>query len=297
MLPTSLALFVAASIGAAQPNPGTPAPAPEKPAAPADAQPEKKDDALKPISATPESAPVSKPVTLPNGTIIEDVLIGTGVEAKSNSAVYANYTGTLKSNGEIFDSSVGKKPVAFPLWGVIPGWREGIPGMKVGGKRKLTIPAAAAYGAREIKDQSGKVIIPANSDLVFEVELLAVLVVEDVTEGTGEVVQPRATVKAHYRGTRRGDGVEFDASRKHGSNPLEFSLAPGRHNSVIQGWNFGLPGMKVGGKRKLTIPWQMAYGEQGSGEMIPPKTDLVFEIECVAVENPTPPPAAPAPTK
>lgn len=101
-----------------------------------------------------------------------DITVGTGAEAVSGKKVTVNYTGTLKSDGSKFDSSYDRNaPFSFNLGGgqVIKGWDQGVVGMKVGGKRKLIIPAALAYG-----EQSPSPKIPANSDLVFEIELLGV---------------------------------------------------------------------------------------------------------------------------
>lgn len=96
--------------------------------------------------------------------------------------------------------------------------------------------------------------------------------IEDIVVGEGVECKPNATIKVHYRGTLL-NGKEFDSSYKRGK-PIEFPLA-----NLIQGWQEGIPGMKVGGKRKLVIPWQKAYGEHGHPPAIPPKSDLVFEIE------------------
>ncbi len=101
--------------------------------------------------------------------IIEDLVVGTGAEAMEGQRVSVHYTGTL-TNGTKFDSSLDRKtPFSFVLGrgDVISGWDEGVKGMKVGGKRKLTIPPDKAYGNRTVGP------IPANSILVFEVELLA----------------------------------------------------------------------------------------------------------------------------
>jgi len=109
--------------------------------------------------------------TMENGLKIEDLKVGSGTEAKAGNTVTVNYLGTLLS-GVKFDSSYDRRqPFSFLLGGrqVIPGWDEGLLGMKVGGKRKLTIPPALAYGERGIPGA-----IPANSTLVFEVELLGV---------------------------------------------------------------------------------------------------------------------------
>ncbi|HVO86504.1 MAG TPA: FKBP-type peptidyl-prolyl cis-trans isomerase [Candidatus Binatia bacterium] len=101
-----------------------------------------------------------------------DTTVGTGAEAKANSNVTVNYTGAVAATGIIFQSSLDNngQPVSFGLNQVIKGWSEGVPGMKVGGTRRLLIPASLAYGATP-PSGSG---IPANADLVFDITLLAV---------------------------------------------------------------------------------------------------------------------------
>lgn len=105
--------------------------------------------------------------------LIEDLKIGEGAEATGASTITIHYHGTLK-DGKVFDSTRGKEPITFPLQRLIQGWQLGIPGMKVGGVRRLTIPWQLAYGEREIPDQGGGVLIPAKSDLVFSIELKGV---------------------------------------------------------------------------------------------------------------------------
>jgi FKBP-type peptidyl-prolyl cis-trans isomerase FkpA len=102
------------------------------------------------------------------------------------------------------------------------------------------------------------------------------LVIEDLRAGTGAVCMPGAVVKVHYRGTLP-DGETFDSS--YDGQPVEFPL-----KKLIKGWQEGIPGMQVGGKRKLTVPYGMAYGERGVPGTIPPKTDLTFEIELLGVK-------------
>lgn len=102
---------------------------------------------------------------------IIDLQVGTGEEAKTESTVTAHYTGALASDGTIFQSSLdGGKPAQFPLNQVIQGWTLGVPGMKVGGKRRLIIPYAMAYGDEGRPDGG----IPAKADLVFDIELVSI---------------------------------------------------------------------------------------------------------------------------
>ena len=98
------------------------------------------------------------------------------------------------------------------------------------------------------------------------------IILEDLVLGKGDSCPPNATVTIHYRGTLK-DGTEFDSSIGRGQ-PATFALA-----DLIQGWQEGIPGMKPGGKRKLTIPYRLAYGERGRPPVIPAKADLIFEIE------------------
>ena len=114
----------------------------------------------------------NREVIMENGLVIEDVVVGDGTEAQDYNKVVVNYTGTLE-NGSIFDSSLkpGRTPFTFTLGAVsvIKGWDLGVKGMKVGGKRKLTIPSDLGYG-----DNGAGNVIPPGATLIFEVELLEV---------------------------------------------------------------------------------------------------------------------------
>jgi peptidylprolyl isomerase len=99
----------------------------------------------------------------------------------------------------------------------------------------------------------------------------------DTVEGTGAEVPTSATITAHYTGALCKDGTIFQSSHDFG-DPVTFGLS-----QVIQGWTNGVPGMKVGGTRRLVIPSQMAYGSVRAAANIPPNSDLVFDIELVAL--------------
>lgn len=110
------------------------------------------------------------------------------------------------------------------------------------------------------------------------------LVIQDTIPGTGKEAKKGKTIKVNYTGwlydpsKPMGRGKQFDTSA--GSEPFSFELGGGR---VIKGWDEGFENMKVGGKRKLIIPSEMAYGKRGAGTVIPPDANLMFEVELVDV--------------
>lgn len=105
------------------------------------------------------------------------------------------------------------------------------------------------------------------------------LVVEDQVIGEGRQAVRGSTIRAHYVGVSHATGKQFDASWDRGQ-PLSFQLGAGR---VIQGWDEGIAGMRVGGRRKLVIPPQLAYGDRGAGAVIQPGETLVFVVDLVGV--------------
>ncbi len=107
---------------------------------------------------------------------------------------------------------------------------------------------------------------------------MAKLQMEDLVVGTGPEAKKGQTVSVHYTGWLT-DGKKFDSSKDHGQ-PFSFALGRGQ---VIQGWDEGVVGMKVGGKRKLTLPPELGYGARGAPPEIPPNATLVFEVELLAV--------------
>ncbi|QHJ00554.1 FKBP-type peptidyl-prolyl cis-trans isomerase [Xylophilus rhododendri] len=237
--------------------------------------------------------------TTASGLQFEDTETGTGTEATRGANVAVHYTGWLYENGvqgQKFDSSLDRRsPFEFSLGAgmVIKGWDEGVQGMKVGGKRTLIIPSDLGYGARGAGG-----VIPANATLKFDVELLEVesdededegsdgttsgLLIEDILVGSGAEATRGTNVQVHYTGWlyENGEqGKKFDSSLDR-NDPFEFPLGGGM---VIQGWDEGVQGMKVGGKRTLIIPPKMGYGARGAGGVIPPNATLKFDVELLAI--------------
>ena len=105
------------------------------------------------------------------------------------------------------------------------------------------------------------------------------LEIKDIWEGDGDLAEAGDFVKVHYVGVSFDSGEEFDASWNRGA-PLEFRLGVGQ---VIRGWDEGIVGMRVGGRRKLTIPAHMAYGDRGAGNVIKPGETLIFVVDLVDV--------------
>lgn len=106
------------------------------------------------------------------------------------------------------------------------------------------------------------------------------LIYQDIVIGNGKMADPGLAVSVHYTGWLT-NGTEFDSSVRRGQ-PLQFVLGSGR---VIQGWEEGIKGMRVGGKRKLTIPPDLGYGAEGyGGGLIPPNSTLLFDIELLSVK-------------
>jgi peptidylprolyl isomerase len=122
-------------------------------------------------------------------------------------------------------------------------------------------------------DEKPQVEIPADQKPSYELEM------EDISVGEGDEAVSGSNVEVHYVGVSWATGIQFDASWDRGST-FKFGLGQGQ---VIPGWDQGVAGMKVGGRRRITIPPHLAYGKRGAGGVIGPDETLVFVVDLVGV--------------
>lgn len=232
--------------------------------------------------------------TSPSGLQYKIITQGTGLQPKAGDRVEVHYTGKL-TNDTVFDSSYPRGqalPFTLGKGMVIKGWDEGIAMLKEGGKATFIIPPNLGYG------QSAKGKIPANSTLIFDVELMKVIPKVNavpfdtkgkdtiktpsglkyiiVKEGTGRVPFLGANVTAHYTGYFE-DGRIFDSSVERGQ-PFSFPVGKGK---VIKAWDEAFSTLKVGTKARLLVPYTLGYGDSGAGKLIPPRTNLIFDVELI----------------
>jgi peptidylprolyl isomerase len=215
-------------------------------------------------------------------------------KAENGDTVVVHYTGTF-TDGKKFDSSFDRnEPIKFALGKgmVIKGWEEGLLLLRKGEKAILTIPSELGYGSM----QRGP--IPANSTLIFEVELVDIkpgykptfynvdgkkvntlpsgLQYVVVEEGAGDSPKAGQQVTVHYTGFFTDQKV-FDSSVPR-NQPFSFGLGNGM---VIKGWDEGVALMKKGAKYRFIIPYDLAYGENGRPPVIPAKATLIFDVELI----------------
>jgi FKBP-type peptidyl-prolyl cis-trans isomerase len=143
-----------------------------------------------------------------------------------------------------------------------------MPVVVLAGFALVALVAAGVTAGDEKEKKEGKVVT-TDSGLKYE----------DLKEGTGDEAKKGDTVEVHYTGWLK-NGTKFDSSLDRKA-PFTFKLGAGR---VIKGWDEGVAGMKVGGKRKLIIPPDLAYGKSGAGGVIPPDAELTFEVELLKIK-------------
>jgi peptidylprolyl isomerase len=232
------------------------------------------------------------------GLYYRDLAVGTGATAATGQRVAVRFTGWL-ANGTQFGSNVSSSSaLEFTLGSgeLIPGIEQGVAGMRIGGRRQLVIPPSLGYGS------VGQGSIPGNAILVVNVELVNPVSIEtttfapalgvdlaastrtstglyyrDLTVGTGATVAAGQLVSVRYTGWL-ANGTQFD-SNVSSASPFEFTLGSGQ---VIPGFDQGIAGMRVGGRRQVIIPPALGYGAAGSGT-IPGNAVIVFTVEVVGV--------------
>lgn len=226
--------------------------------------------------------------------IIEE---GDGETAEEGDPVSIHFTFWLEDGTRLNSSIDVGQPLTFVIGQgqVPPGLEEGIAGMQVGEQRQLVLPPELAFGEQGAGDT-----IPPDSTIIFEVELLEILPsgpdtpaelddgeytttdsglqVADLEEGDGVEVEAGQPVTIHYTGWLTDD-TRFDSSYNRGE---PFTFVPGA-GQMIPGVDEGVVGMREGGRRQLVVPPDLAYGEQGAGDVIPPSATLIFLIEVVEV--------------
>jgi peptidylprolyl isomerase len=225
-----------------------------------------------------------------------DTVLGTGTQASSTNIVGIRYTFWLYSasaadhKGTKIDSNLtDATPYVFVLGDgtALKGLDQGVSGMKIGGQRTMILPASLAFGA------TASAAVPANSGLVFDVQLTdAQALAEapafgtaDTVVGTGATAVSGSTANVKYSAYLYSSvaadhkGILVDTNTTATTN-FAFKLGSGQ---VIKGFDQGVTGMKVGGKRTVTMPSILAYGTTGSGS-IPANSGMIFTIELVSVQ-------------
>ena len=244
---------------------------------------------------------VKIPATLPTALVVTDLAEGTGSAAANGDTVIVNYVGVRSADGHEFDNSYDRGvpfPVTLGLGQVIKGWDQGLVGVKTGGRRQLDIPADMAYGDAPPSTD----VIKAGDALTFVVEVVIVIpgpdpantptisipptanqptqTFVDLIVGEGAELQPGQSVALQFQAFSAATGQQIASSWEQGT-PMTFvpggaQLPPGLEKAV--------EGMKVGGRRQVTIPFVDAFGAAGNADLgLPASTDLIMVLDLVAV--------------
>ncbi|MFZ4572756.1 MAG: FKBP-type peptidyl-prolyl cis-trans isomerase [Phycisphaerales bacterium] len=208
---------------------------------------------------------------LESGVVVEDLRMGDGDAITATSHAVVHYQGVLRADGKEFASSYARgEPFAQSFATALKGWREGLPGMKVGGIRRLTIPAALAYAEKGLKRNTDQLeLVPPNADVIFTVEIVDSIKVEDIKEGEGEPLSGRFVAVGPFT-------IKDEAG-----NVLE-KADPDKPYIWVHGeyqpMDLALEGMKAGGHRRITVPRQFALAK-GLGKSHPVSKKVVIDFE------------------
>lgn len=237
---------------------------------------------------TPQPPAPAPPLDVPFG--FTDLVEGEGPPAEDGWLLAIAVTGWLydpaapDNRGREFASASVDEPVTFRLGFalLLDGIERGLVGMRVGGLRRIVVPPELGFGSQ------GNDLVPGNATLLFEVELLAgaetPFGTTDLRIGDGPEATNGRSLQMAYQGwvydllAEDNKGDPFDSTTA--EDPFEFTLGAG---DVIVGWDLGVPGMRVGGVRRIVIPHDFAYGAQGRPPRIPRYATLLFEVELLAV--------------
>jgi peptidylprolyl isomerase len=246
------------------------------------------------VSSAAREPAVKLPAKPPKKLVVRDLREGTGVEARKGDALITKFVAKYV-DGKRFESSwdKGESPFIFELGAEesSPAWEKGLPGMKVGGKRELVVPSdmASRFGP-----------LPSDNDFVYVVELVGVippelverqepkvsppkgappkdLQVRDLVKGTGAAARPGDLLTVEYVGVSYG-GKEITNSWKR-SKPFQLELGADDSLLINPGWEKGLPGMRVGGRRELVIPPKLTQ----KGGAPPGAESLVYVIDLIGI--------------
>lgn len=239
--------------------------------------------------------------TTESGLQYIEITAGEGASPQDGDLVSMHYVATLPDGTMLADSRTTGQPAAAILGReqLLPGWEEGVMLMKEGGKMQLLLPPELAFGSE------GYGMIPANSQIILEVELISVeptptpmavdesdltttdsgLQYYDIAIGEGIEAVEGSTVTTEYVIWVKGEDNAEDLfiSSSVAGGPAVFTLGP--VDRVFPGWDEGATGMRVGGKRLLIIPGDLGLGETGGGD-IPPNATLIMEIEMLDIVEP-----------
>lgn len=241
---------------------------------------------------------VSLPDESPTELVITDITEGTGEGAVSGDTVFVYYVGVLSEDGTRFDGNFDAEPFAVTLGAgaVIDGWDQGLIGIKTGGRRQLDIPSDLAYG-----EMGSGEAIPPDTAISFIVDAVAIVPAVDpadepkitiegganitetvsddlvVGEGNEAIVDSNVLVNII---AYRADTGELLVSTWGDPTPVAFALSEG---VTLPGLAQGIAGMKVGGRRQISIPFIDAFGPEGNEEMgLPPSVDLIVIVDLLA---------------
>ncbi len=235
---------------------------------------------------------------MPTELVITDLTDGTGPAARDGDTVVVNYVGVRSADGAEFDNSYDRGqpfPVNLGKGAVIKGWDQGLIGVKQGGRRQLDIPSDLAYGDNPSGD-----VIQAGDALTFVIDVVAVLPatdpndapdisvasggnvaelgIKDLVVGKGAELQQGQTAEVHLIAFRADTGAQLASSWESGQlQPITFE-----QGSSLPGLISGLTGMKIGGRRQLTIPFELAFGPSGNDQFgLPANTDLIVVVDLI----------------